>query len=46
MSYLFLFSRYQTKCVIKSYLSVDDVINFNIYLGSTSKEMVDREKKR
>ena len=25
---------------------VDDVINFNIYLGSSSKAMVDRYKKR
>ena len=24
---------------------VDDVINFNIYLGSSSKAMVDRKKK-
>ena len=32
MSYLFSFSRYQTKCVIK------------IYLRSSSKAMADREK--
>ena len=38
MSYLFFFSRYQTKCVIK--------FLFNIYLRSTSKAMADREKKR
>ena len=25
---------------------VDDVINFTIYLGSSSKAMADREKKR
>ena len=25
---------------------VDDVINFKIFLGSTSKAMADREKKR
>ena len=37
MSYLISFSRYQTKRVI---------INFKIFLGSTSKAMADREKKR
>ena len=26
-------------------LTVNDVINFNIFLGSTSKAMADREKK-
>ena len=39
MPYLFSFSRYGTKCVI------DGVINFNIYLRSTSRAMADREKK-
>ena len=42
MSHLISFSRYQTKCVIL----VDDVINFKIFLGSTSKAMDDKEKKR
>ena len=40
MPYLFSFSRYETKCVI------DGVINFNIYLRSTSRAMTDREKKK
>ena len=39
MPYLFSFSRYGTKCII------DGVINFNIYLRSTSRAMADREKK-
>ena len=43
MPYLFSFPRYQTKCVIKFLFNV---INFKIYLGSTSKAMADREKKR
>ena len=43
MSYLFSFSRYQVKCVLSSY---SDVINFKIYLGSSSAAMADREKKR
>ena len=46
MSYLFSFSRYQTKCVIKFLFAVIDVINFKIYLGSSSKAMADRDKKR
>ena len=45
MPYLFSFPKYQTKCVIKCE-TVDDVINFKVYLGSTSKAMTDREKKR
>ena len=43
VSYFFSFPRYQTKCVIKT---VDDDINSKIYLGSTSKAIADREKKR
>ena len=47
MSHLIFFSRYQTECVIKFLLkTVDDNINFKIFLGSTSKAMADREKKR
>ena len=45
MSYLISFSRYQTYCVIKFLFRVDDVINFKIFLESTSKVMADREKK-
>ena len=45
ISYLVSFPKYKTKCVIKFLLTVDDVINFKIYLGSTSKAMVEREKK-
>ena len=37
MSYLFSFSRYQRKCIIK----IAD-INFMIYLRLTSKAMADR----
>ena len=38
MSYLFSFLRYQIKCVINFLLrAVDDVINFEIYLQTTSK---------
>ena len=43
MSHFISFSRYQAKCVIET---VDDVINFKIFLKSTYKAMVDREKKR
>ena len=32
--------------LFRSYLEVDDVINFKIFLESTSKVMADREKKR
>ena len=39
MSYLFSFPGYQTKCVIKT---TDDVMNFKIYLSSSSKAMADR----
>ena len=42
----FSFSRYQTKCVNKFLLRQYDVINFKIYLRSTSKAMADRGKKR
>ena len=40
------FLRYQAKCVIRSYLTFDDVINFEIFLESTSIAMAEREKKR
>ena len=47
MSHRSSFSRYQTKCVIKFLFgTVDGVINFKIFLGSSCKPMVDREKKR
>ena len=46
MPYTFSFSRYQTKCIIKFLFKQCRVINFKIYLGSSSKAMVDREKKR
>ena len=45
MSHLISFSRYQTKCAIK-FLTVDGIINFKIFLVSTSKAMADRKKKR
>ena len=45
MSYLFSFSRYQTKYVIKFLFAAFDDINFKIYLGSSSKAMADRDKK-
>ena len=38
MSHLISFSRYQT--------SYDDVTNLKIFLGSTSKAMADKERKR
>ena len=44
MSHVFSFSRYQTKCVIK-FSTVDDIINFKIFLGLTSKAMADSERK-
>ena len=47
MSYLFCFSKYQTKSVIKVLTeTIDDVINFKVYLQSSSKAMADRKKKR
>ena len=46
MSYLFSFSQYQTKCLIKFLFRVDDVIKFKTYLQTTSKAMADREKKK
>ena len=47
MPYLFSFPRYQTKCVIEFlFQTIDDIINFKIYLGSSCKAMADREKKR
>ena len=42
----FSFSRYQTKCVLSSYLGIDDVIRFKIYPRTTSKAMTDSEKNR
>ena len=45
MSYLFSFSRNQTKCVIKFLFRQHyDVTNLNIYLGSSSKAMAGWEK--
>ena len=47
MSYIFSFSRYETKCVIEfSFRQLMDGINVKICLGLSSKAMVDREKKR
>ena len=46
MSHLISFSRYQTKCIISSYLDNWWHINFKIVLGSTYKAMADEEKKR
>ena len=46
MSYLLSFLRYQTKCVLSSYLDSYGIINFEIYLRSMSKAMADRKKKR
>ena len=43
ISHYISFSKYQTKCV-KFYLD-SDIINFEIFLGSTSKAMADSEKK-
>ena len=48
VSYLFPFSKYQTKCFIvllSSYLDIDGIVKFNIYLWSSSKAMADREEK-
>ena len=45
MSYLFSFSRNQTKCVIKFLVRQLMTSNFKIYLGSTAKAMTDREKR-
>ena len=48
-SYLFSFLKYQTKCVIIQKVliyTVDEVINFKIYLQSTSRAMADMAKKR
>ena len=46
ISYLFSFSRYQTKCVRVLIQTTDDVMNFKIYLQSSSKAKADRQKKR
>ena len=45
MSQLISFSKYQTKLKVLIE-TVDDIINFKIFLESTSKEMADRENKR
>ena len=46
MSHLISFSRYQTKCVIKFlFKQFNDIINFKVFLGSTSEAMADREKR-
>ena len=45
MSYLFSFSRYQTKCVIKFLFRQLMTSQTNIYLGSSCKAMADREKR-
>ena len=44
MSYLFSFSRYQTKCIIKFLFR--QLMMSQTYLGSSLKAMGDREKKR
>ena len=44
MPRLISLSRYQTKCVIK-FLFRQLIINFKIFLGSTSKAMADRKKR-
>ena len=47
MSHLISFSRYQTKCLIKLlYKQLMTPKKFQIFLGSTSKAIADREKKR
>ena len=46
MSHLISFSIYQTKCVIRFLFRQLMASNFKIFLESTSKAMVDREKKR
>ena len=45
MSHLSSFPIYQLESVIK-FLFVDDVTNYKIYVGSTSKAMADEEKQR
>ena len=46
MPYLFSFLRYQIKCVIKFLFRQLMVLStFEIYLGSSSRAMADREKK-
>ena len=47
MSYLFSFSDIKQNVLLSSYIdSINDIINFKIYFGSSSKAMADREKKR
>ena len=45
MSHLISFSRYK-HCYLVLMYKFDDVMNLKIFLGSTSKAMADREKKR
>ena len=45
MACLISFSSYQTKCVIK-FLFRQLMTDFTIFLGSTSKAMADRKKKK
>ena len=45
MSCLASFSRYQTKCYEVLISTADDVMNFNIFLGSSSTAMADRKKR-
>ena len=46
MSYLFSFPRYKQNVLLSSYLAVDGVINFKVYLQTASNAMADKEKKR
>ena len=43
MSYLISFSRYQTKCIVKFLFR--QLMNFKIFLESTSVAMADRGKR-
>ena len=44
MSYLISFSRYETKCIIKFLFR--QLMNFKIFLESTSIAMADRGKRK
>ena len=47
ISYLFFLLKISNKMCYEVLIStIDDVINFKIFLRSTSKAMADREKKR
>ena len=46
LCHFIFFSRYQTKMCYEVLIQTVDDINFKISLGSTSKAMADREKKR